>query len=417
MPPPISVWFESATAPFPTGRRLIPALALAFAALACGGGEPPKPAPPEVLVTDVVTHDVPVVLEWLGTTEGSVDAAVRAQVTGYLVSRDYQEGQVVKQGDLLFRIDPRPFQAALDQAKGDLGRQQAELERNHLDVVRYTPLVKEGAVSQQEYDNAVQRERAAAAAVQTARAAAEKASIDLGFTRIVSPVDGIVGVANRQLGDLVGPTDAEPLTAVSQLDPIRVSFQVSEQQYLQYSQRIAKAVQRGYFEGPVRLVLADGSVYPRPGRAYPAGLGVDPRTGTITVKAEFPNPDNMIRPGQYARVRAETDVVKDALVVPQRALIDLQGRKQLAVVGPEDKVEIRNVELGPTWHGLVVVQKGVSAGDRVIVEGTQKARAGIVVAPKPAPPEIAQGAPSEAAPPAQAVPSPPPAAPATKAGT
>ena len=390
---------------------------LALGALACGGGEPPKPPPPEVLVTDVVTRDVPVVLEWLGTTEGSVDAAVRAQVTGYLVSRDYQEGQVVKQGQLLFRIDPRPFQAALDQAKGDLGRAQAELERNHLDVVRYTPLVKEGAVSQQEYDNAVQRERGAAAAVQTASAAAEKAKINLGFTRILSPVDGIAGVAKAQLGDLVGPSDPDPLTAVSQLDPIQVSFPVSEQEYLRYASRVQAAVEHGSFQGPVQLVLADGSIYPHPGKAYPAGLGVDPRTGTITVKAVFPNPGNLLRPGQYARVRAETDVQKGALVVPQRALIDLQGRKQLAVVGAEDKVEIRNVELGPTWQNLVVVLKGVSAGERVIVEGTQKARAGTVVSPKPAPPELA-GATPEATPPAQASPSQPPAAaPATKAGT
>ena len=411
MRPPSLVSPPPAAASFPRGRRWI--ATFAFVAMACGAGEPPKPPPPEVLVTDVVSRDVPVVLEWLGTTGGSVDATVRAQVTGYLVSRDYQEGQIVKQGALLFRIDPRPFQAALDQANGDLRRTEAELERNHLDVVRYTPLVKEGAVSQQEYDNAVQRERAAAAAVQTARAAAEKSKIDLGFTRIVSPVDGIAGVANRQLGDLVGPSDPEPLTAVSQLDPIQVSFQVSEQDYLRYASRIQEAVARGSFQGPVRLVLADGSIYPYPGKAYPAGLGVDPRTGTITVKADFPNPGNRLRPGQYARVRAETEVQKDALVVPQRAVIDLQGRKQLAVVGAEDKVEIRNVELGPTWEGLVVVQKGVSAGDRVIVEGTQKARAGTVVSPKPAPPELAG-----ATPPAQPSPSQPPAAaPATKAGT
>ncbi|HEX5067433.1 MAG TPA: efflux RND transporter periplasmic adaptor subunit, partial [Myxococcota bacterium] len=299
-------------------------------------------------MTPVAARDVPVVLEWLGTTEGSVDAAIRAQVAGYLVAQNYREGQIVKKGDLLFRIDRRPFEAAVAQARGDLQRAEAEYERNRLDVVRYTPLVKEGAVSQQEFDNAVQRQRGSDAAVASARAALDKAKIDLGFTEIRSPVDGIAGVARRQIGDLVGPSDPEPLTAVSQLDPMRVSFQVSEQEYLRYASRVAEAVERGAFRGAVQLVLADGSIYPHAGKAYPAGLGVDPRTGTITVKAEFPNPGNLLRPGQYARVRAQTDVEKGALVVPQRALIDLQGRKQVAVVvPPENKVEIRNVEIGP----------------------------------------------------------------------
>jgi membrane fusion protein (multidrug efflux system) len=376
----------------------------------CGSGEPPPPPPPEVLVTPVAARDVPVVLEWLGTTEGAVDANIRAQISGYLVSQNYREGQIVKHGELLFRIDRRPFEAAVAQAQGDLQRAQAEYERNRLDVVRYTPLVKEGAVSQQEFDNAVQRQRGSSAAVESARAALDKAKIDLGFSEIRSPVDGIAGVARGQIGDLVGPTDSEPLTLVSQLDPIRVSFQVSEQEYLRYASRVAAAVERGAFQGEVHLVLADGSIYPHPGKAYPAGLGVDPRTGTITVKAEFPNPANLMRPGQYARVRAQTDVEKGALVVPQRALIDLQGRKQVAVVmPPENKVEVRNVEIGPNWESFTVVRKGVSAGDLVVTEGIQKARAGTVVSPKPAPPELAGAEPSDAP-----VASP---APDTKAGT
>lgn len=357
---------------------------------ACDPGQPPAPSPPEVLVVEAAARDVPLIYEWLGTTEGFVDASVRAQVSGYLIARDYREGQLVKKGDLLFRIDPRPFQAALDQAQGQLASARATLERERLDVVRYTPLVKQGAVSQQEYDNAVQNDRGAQASVQAAQAAVEAAKINLGFTEIRSPLDGIVGVAQAQLGDFVGPSSAQPLTAVSQLDPIRVSFPVSEQEYLHFAPRVQEALRVGHFrEGLLELVLADGSVYPHRGTGYPAGLGVDPRTGTITVKGVFPNPGYLLRTGQYARVRVETDVLKGALVVPQRALIDLQGRKQLAVVGPDDKVEVRSVEVGPTWGGVVVIEKGVAAGERVIVEGTQKAQPGMVVAPKPAPPDPA----------------------------
>jgi len=349
-------------------------------------------------VVEVATRDVPVVSEWLGTTEGFVDAEVRAQVTGYLISRDYQEGQVVKQGDLLFRIDPRPFQAALDQARGQLGLAQAELERNHLDVVRYEPLVKQGAVSRQEYDNAVQRELGARGSVQAAQAAVDKAKIDLGFTEIRSPVEGIVGLAQAQLGDMVGPNDSKPLTDVSQLDPMKVSFPLSEQDYLRFAPRIEEAVRTGSFrKDSLELVLADGSIYPHRGTGYPAGRAVDPRTGTITVKGVFPNPGAFLRPGQFARIRVETDVRKGALVVPVRALTDLQGTKQLAVVGPDDKVDIRSVRVGPIWGTLQVIDQGVAAGDRVIVEGVQKVAQGMAVAPKPAPPELAGAPPARTA--------------------
>jgi membrane fusion protein (multidrug efflux system) len=352
---------------------------------ACGSGEAPAPPPPEVLVVPVAQRDVPIVSEWLGTTEGSVDAAVRAQVTGYLISRDYREGQLVKQGDLLFRIDPRASKAALEQAQGQLESARARYERARLDVVRYTPLVEQGAVSRQEFDNAVQRQRAAQAAVTSAQAAVDKAQIDLGFTEIRSPVDGIVGVAQAQLGDLVGPSDPEPLTSVSQLDPIRVSFPLSEQEYLRFAPRVEEAVRVGNFGvDRLELILADGSVYAHRGTGYPAGLGVDPRTGTITVKGVFPNPGNLLRPGQYARVPVETEQRKGALLVPQRAVIDLQGQKQLVVIGADDKAELRNVKLGPTWQNQVVVENGVAAGERVVVEGTQKVRPGMVVAAKDA---------------------------------
>jgi membrane fusion protein (multidrug efflux system) len=385
-----------------------------WSVLACGSAEPPAPPPPEVLVTPVVARDVPVVSEWLGTTEGAVDADIRAQVQGYLVSRDYREGSRVEQGTLLFRIDPRPFKAALDQAKGDRGRAEAALELSRLDVARYTPLVESGAVSRQEYDTAVQRLRSNEAQLQGARAAVEKAQIDVSFTEVRSPIAGIAGVAKRQLGDLVGPSDPEPLTGVSQLDPIRVAIQLSEQEYLRFAPAIQQALRDGRFrEGALELILADGSVYPHRGTGYPAGREIDPRTGTITVKGDFPNPDQILRPGQYARVRAETDVARGALVVPARAVQDLQGQAQLTLVGPDDTVEVRTVTTGPAWQGLQVITKGVAAGERVVVEGFQKVRPGTKVMAKPAPPAPTGPAPAGRAPaPAASVPGEPPAAPA-----
>jgi membrane fusion protein (multidrug efflux system) len=382
-------------------RRALPSLALAATLqVGCGEGEAPPPQPPEVLVVGVVARDVPVISEWIGTTEGSVDAEIRSQVSGYLVSRDYEEGQRVAKGDLLFRVDPRSFQAALDQARGELGRALAELERARLDVARYTPLVEQGAVSRQEYDNAVQRQLADEAAVQAARAAVEKARIDLGFTEVRSPIEGIAGLAQAQLGDFVGPADPEPLTTVSQLDPIRVAFPVSEQEYLRFARFFQEAVSdRNFREGALQLVLADGSIYPHPGTGYPAGREIDPHTGTITVKGVFPNPDQLLRPGQYARVRAETSLAKDALVVPQRAIQELQGLPQLAVVGPDEKIEIRTVTTGPTWGTLAVITKGVSAGERVVAEGFQKVRPGTVVAAKPAPAALAGAPPGDGPPP------------------
>jgi membrane fusion protein (multidrug efflux system) len=338
-----------------------------------------------VVVAPVVQRDVPVTSEWIGTTEGTVDAEIRAQVSGYLVSRDYQEGRLVRSGDLLFRIDPRPFQAALDQAKGDLGRAQAALGKARLDVERYTPLVAQGAVSRQELDNAIQARSAGDAVVQTARAAVEKAQLDLSFTEIRSPIDGIAGVAIAQIGNLVGPGDPKPLTTVSQVDPIRVSAPISEREYLAFARRSGDLADGGAERPPnLELILADGSIHPERGRAILAGREVDPRTGTILFKGEFPNPGNLLRPGQYARVRAVTEIKKGALLVPQRAVSELQGVQQVAVVGPDDKVELRVVQTGVRDGSFQVIEKGLAAGERVVVEGIQKLRAGSVVAPKPA---------------------------------
>jgi membrane fusion protein (multidrug efflux system) len=374
--------------PLPRRRHL--ALLAAVVALGCGEDAAPPPAPPEVLVVEAVARDVPQINEWLGTTEGSVDAEIRAQVSGYLISRDFQEGSRVQKGTLLFRIDPRPFRAALDQARGDLSRAQAALERSRLDVARYRPLVADGAVSQQEFDNAVQRELADEASVQSARAAAERADIELGFTEIRAPIDGLVGIAQRQLGDFVGPTDPQPLTTISQLDPIQVEFPVSEQEYLRFAQAFQDALREGRFRaGGLELILADGSSYPHRGTGYPAGREIDPRTGTIAVKGVFPNPDQLLRPGQYARIRVETGVLRGAVVAPQRAIQDLQGIGQVAVVGDDGKVELRTVQLGPAWGTLRVIQQGVTPGERLVVEGFQKVRPGIEVAATAAPAELA----------------------------
>jgi membrane fusion protein (multidrug efflux system) len=339
-----------------------------------------------VIVAPVAQRDVPLMGEWLGTTEGVVDAEIRAQVEGYLVSRDYREGTFVKQGDLLFRIDPRTLRAALDQARGDLGRAGAKQEQARLDVERYAPLVEQGAVSRQEYDNAVQRLFAAKAEVQSARAAVEKAEVDLSFTEIRSPIEGVAGIARGQLGNLVGPSDPEPLTAVSQIDPIVVAFPISEAEYLRYAARFRTAAQGDAAprEANLDLLLTDGSLYAHKGIAFASGREIDPRTGTIVVKASFPNPDFLLRPGQYARVRVAIDVIQGALLVPQRAVLELQGTHQVAVVKQDDTVEIRVVQPGPRDGSDWVIEKGLQPGERIVVEGVQKVRNGMAVKPTPA---------------------------------
>jgi membrane fusion protein (multidrug efflux system) len=353
---------------------------------ACKPAAGPAGAPVPVEVATVQQKEVPIRSEWIGTTEGTVDAQIRAQVSGYLLDRKYTEGRLVKKDQLLFTIDDRPLKAALDSARGDLRRAQAQLQKTSQDVTRYTPLAATGAVSQSELDNAVQAKAAADASVQSAKAAVEKARLDVAFAQIRSPIDGIAGVAQAQVGDLVGPSDAKPLTTVSQVDPIRVSFPLSERDYLRFSQKISQVAAGVPQDGdgtPVELVLTDGSVFPQNGHLIATGREIDSRTGTITLKVEFPNPGNILRPGQYARVRAVVEVRKDALLVPQRAITELQGVQQVAVVGPDNKVEVRVVEVGPTEGQLRVVEKGLAAGDRVVVEGVQKVRDGVVVDPKP----------------------------------
>lgn len=373
-------------------RRLARALGLGMLSLAALGlegcrREAPPPERPAVVVEPIRRRDVRVQREFIGTTEGDIDADVRAQVSGYLMSRDYREGTLVKTSQVLFQIDARPFRATLDQARGELGRARAALAKSQQDVARFTPLAREGAVSQQELDNAVQAARAGQAAVDSAKAVVEKAQVELGFTRIISPIDGLAGVANAQVGDLVGPQSAKPLTTVSQVDPIRVSTPISERDYL----RIAGKVRQSLDQGPtaeggpqLELVLADGSVHPHPGKVVVVGREVDPTTGTIMLKSAYPNPDLTVRPGQYARVRVTAEVLENALVVPQRAVTEMQGTHQIAVVGPDDVVQMKVVQLGPEDASDVVIQSGVDVADRIIVEGIQKVRNGAKVAPQAA---------------------------------
>jgi membrane fusion protein (multidrug efflux system) len=361
----------------------------------CEGGKPaaspapPPPPPPEVVVMNVIQQDVPIYSEWLGTTDGAINAQIRARVQGYLQSRDYREGISVNAGDLLFTIDAQTYLAALDQAKGDLARAQANLGKTKLDVNRYTPLAKEGAISQQELDNAVQADLANKAAVDTARAAVKQAELNLGWTQIRSPIDGIVGIANAQIGDLIQPNTL--LTTVSRVNPIKVTFPLSEREYLKFADRVASAMQaekRAQPHGPpLELILGDGSVYPERGGFALPNREVDSKMGTISVVGYFANPKNMLRPGLYAKVRTVTDTKKGALLVPQRAVQELQGTYRLAVVGADNKVALRTVKVGERIGNLWIIEEGIKPDERVIIEGVQKVKDGIPVVPKLAPPE------------------------------
>src|SRR6266446_1153102 len=414
------------------------------------------PRPLDVEVVRVEQKDVPVYSEWIGTTEGIVNADIKAEVTGYLLRQDYKEGSFVKKGQLLFEIDPRPFQAALDQANGQvaqflgqleqansqvtqaeaqvgqansqllqaqaqLAQAQANQVKTQLDVNKYAPLAEQKAVTQQDYDNAAQANlvakaqvEAAKAGVETARAqlraanaqigtakaaiatakgqvenakaAVRTAELNLGFTRIISPIDGIAGIAQAQVGNLITTTSA-PLTTVSTVDPIKVYFTLSEQQYLNFTKRnlIEARHSASVAQIELELILSDGSSYPEKGSFFFADRQVDPKTGAIRMAGIFPNPGNVLRPGQYGRVRAVTATKSEALLVPQRAVSELQGSYQVAVVGGDNKIEMRTVKVGERSGSLWVIEDGLKAGETVVVEGTQKTKPGAVVNPKPYP--------------------------------
>jgi membrane fusion protein (multidrug efflux system) len=372
------------------GSRAAPALVAAIivgacilVAIGCTPSAPPSPPPPAVLVTDVIRKDVPVSTEWVGTTVGFVNAKVVPRVQGYLLKQDYEDGANVKAGELLFEIDDRPYKASLDQALGDLATQRANLKKSQQDVARYTPLAAQGAVSKQELDNAVQAARAGEAQVQAADAAVTNARLNLDWTKVYSPIDGIAGIAPVQVGDLVTPSTV--LTSVSQLDPMKVTFPITEREYLRFAGKIKAHQERGPAadEPDLQLVLADASAYPHRGRFYVANREIDRQTGTILVQALFPNPDGMLRPGLYAKVRAATETVRGALLVPERSVQEIQGTYQVAVVGSDDMIAMRTVKTGPQVDGLWIVDGGLKPGERVVTQGVQKVRDGIVVNAKP----------------------------------
>ncbi len=446
------------------GRRkllistIIVVIILILGALIVAGrsSKPAQAAPPslEVEVVKVEQQDVPIYSEWIGTTDGMVNADIKAQVTGYLLRQDYKEGSFVKKGQLLFEIDPRPFQAALDQANGQVAQFQGQLEqavsqvtqaeaqvaqangqlsqaqaqvaqaqanqvKTQLDANKYAPLAEQKAVTQQDYDNAVQTNVVAKAQVEAAKAGVEAAraqlraanaqigtakatiatakgqiqnasaavktaELNLGFTRIISPIDGVAGIAQAQVGNLISTTSS-PLTTVSTIDPIKVFFTLNEGDYLNFTKRNLIDAQQGanVTQLELELILADGTRYPQKGSFFFADRQVDPKTGAIRLAGVFPNPGNVLRPGQYGRVRAVTNTKEEALLVPQRAVTELQGSYQVAVVGGDNKIEIRTVKVSDRTGTMWIIEDGLKPGETVVAEGTQKVRPGAVVNPKP----------------------------------
>jgi membrane fusion protein (multidrug efflux system) len=311
--------------------------------------------------------------------DGYVNAVIRAQVQGYLIKQLYTEGQLVKKGQAMFQIDQRTFQAAVDQAKADVAQKKARWDQTEANLARIKPLAEQNAVSRKDLDDAIGNESSAHAAYDASKAALDKMQLDLGFTRIASPITGIAGVAKAQIGNLVGPGTVEELTTVSAVDPVKVWVPISEQELL-HAQSTRPAT--GQSKRKIELILADGTVYPKTGELAFADRQVDPMTGTIKIAVLFPNPGNLLRPGQYAKVRAVMENIPGALVVPQRAVNEMQGNFQLAVVGQDNKVAVRTVKLGPKTGSLVVVTDGLQPGDRIVVEGLQKVKDGMMVNPK-----------------------------------
>jgi membrane fusion protein (multidrug efflux system) len=329
------------------------------------------PPPPAVSVVELAPETVSVSSEWIATLDGFVNAQIRPQVGGYLIKRNYREGSMVRKGQVLFEIDPRPFEATLAQTQAQVAQAQAELGRTERDVQRDTPLAQARAIPQSQLDNDVQANLAAQAGVKAAQAAVATAELNVGFTKVRSLVDGIAAIATAQIGDLVNPSSL--LTTVSQVEPIKAYFSLSEQEYLRIADQINRpGLANGLWKtgAALTLTLADGTIYPSTGAFLAADRQIDPRTGTIRISAAFPNPQHLLRPGQYGRVRAATEVVHNALLVPQRAVNDLQGKSQVRVVGPDDKVSLKTVTLGGRAGSRWIVRQGLEPGSRVIVDAT-----------------------------------------------
>jgi RND family efflux transporter MFP subunit len=364
---------------------------LALVSTSCGGKQAPAaPPPPVVSVAGAARKDVPVYSEYVGTLDAYVNAEARARVPGILLEQHYTEGSQVKAGQLLFVIDPKLYEASKLQAEGALAQARAALEKASADVARDTPLVAKQAVSRQDLDNAIASRDAAMGQVAAAQGQLQTAILNLGYTRVTSPVDGIAGIAQVRIGNLVGQSDPTLLAVVSQVDPMRVVVSLGEREYIGLASRLAEFERREAQGGThtpetkaVQLLLADGSLFPYAGHLAIVGAQVNPATGTLTVQTIFPNPDQLLRPGQYARVRVKQDV-QQAIAIPQRAVAQTQGKDEVAVLGAEDKIEMRSVKLGPTSGAFVIVEDGLKPDERIVIDGIGKVRAGQPVTPTPA---------------------------------
>jgi membrane fusion protein, multidrug efflux system len=365
---------------YPSGiAPLLYASWVALALIAGCSAKEEKPAPPPLGVTiaPVVQKDVPIRQEWVGTMVGNVDAEIRPKVEGFLLTRLYTEGSYVEKGQPMFQLDKRQAQAAVEQATGNLERARAALSQAQIDVRRFTPLVAQRAVSQAELDKATSSERAASATVDADQAALDNAKLNLGWTTVTSPISGIAGVAKVGIGDLITPVAV--MTTVSTVNPIYVDINIAEQDYMRFQRNKPNQSKQQNLE----LILGDGTVYPHRGSVRFVNREVDSRTGTIQVRGEFPNPGNVLRPGQYARIRAVTELRKAAFLIPQQSVSELQGVYQVGVVGSDNKVTIKTVKLGPQFGDMWVVESGLQAGENVIVDGLQRVKTGATVAPTP----------------------------------
>src|SRR5215469_9975782 len=361
-----------------TPPSMFVALLMMMVAFCAGCSKPQAPAPPpppSVTVTPVIRRDVPIYQEWVGSMVSNVDVDIRPKVEGYLLARLYDEGSYVVKGQALYQLDKRQAQAAVENATGDLERARAALSQAQIDVRRYTPLVAQRAVSQAELDKAQIAERAAQAMVDANQAVLDNAKLNLGWTTVSSPISGIAGVSKVGIGDLMTPSTV--MTIVSNVNPIYVDVGVTEQDYLRF-QREKPGTGKN-----LELILGDGTVYPNKGNVLFLGREVDSRTGTILVRGEFPNPGNVLRPGQYARIRAVSELRKGALLIPQASVSELQGVYQVGVVSQDNKVTIKTVKLGPTIGDVWVVESGLQVGDKVVVDGLQRVKSGMTVAPTP----------------------------------
>lgn len=345
---------------------------------ACDKAAPP-PQVPTVEVAKVAQRDVPIYMEWIGSLDGNVNAVIRPQVTGYLVRQNYREGDLVKQGQPLFEIDARTFEAAVEEAKGMRAQQQARYDTSKANLARIKPLAARNAVSQKDLDDSVGAELSAKASLEAAEASLKTAQLNLGFTRMTSPITGIAGIAKAQIGDLLSPNMSSELTTVSALDPIKVYFNISEREYL----KVAANHDPEKKNVPIELLLVDGSSYPEPGKFLLLNRQVDTTTGTFKAIAQFPNPKNLLRPGQYGKIRVTMSVAKDALLIPQRAVTEMQGKYLVAVVGADNKVDIRSVTVGERIGTEWIISGGLKPGESVVAEGTQKVKPGVTVSPKP----------------------------------